>query len=542
MMFFGKTEKVFDIAELKRLMKSNLLQAKQYILTFFCKSSDGINIYYYEPEEDGKHTISSIENLNGIVYKSLDKLNKDILRQWFEQEVNETFKINSDPRAERFYISKKTGQRFINLSEGFLHKVKKPFDKFSEETKSGVNLILKHIHDTWCSGNQESSQYVVNWLSMALTGNKMPTALFLKSGEGTGKSILVSFFIKHVIGEALGLITSRCGQLLKFNSQILGKVLICLEELPTANKAEWHTVADYLKDLITGSKIDIERKFVDAVQVINLISLIILTNNENTIKFGKDARRYMMCDVSHDNVGNIDYFKKLSAVCDSKEVGEAFFMYLCENKDAIFNKFDPERLPMTENKLLIKEANSTSIIKFIKEVYLQNRQGIESVKKTNIKLSYLREQYEEYTTTSISPQKFKLALNADLPILKVIQDDKKGHEVQRIEFPQLFKWFTEKGFWNSKFDEFNDEYVPCEVQDTNDEITLLKKEIEELKKQLQAKQQVKPEPTIEELELELEFKEAPKQKITIVEQKKQPVVGNKNKELISSIVSEILKL
>ncbi len=292
-LYFGKSKKVFNISTLKTYLKNNqIVDAKKYILTFFAKSSNGQQIFFYEPDDNDNFNISTIDNIKSLVYKSLEtKLQVDIINNWFEKEVDMRFKINSDPRASMFYQNKNTEQNYINLSNGFLHKEVKSYESFDEKIKIGVEFILKHIKDIWNSKNEEQYNYCLNWLSMSLTGHKMDTALFLKSGEGAGKSIIVLFLIKYVIGEALGLITSRCSQLLHFNSQILGKILLCLEELPTASNKEWHTVADYLKDLITGHKLDVEKKYQDTVQVINLISLIIITNNENTIKFGKDARR-----------------------------------------------------------------------------------------------------------------------------------------------------------------------------------------------------------------------------------------------------------
>lgn len=489
--YFGKTTKVYQVSELKQLMKESFSEAKKYILTYFCKSSNGEQIFYYEPDEDYKFNISTIENLNGMVYKSFDKLHKDLIRQWFDQEVDEYFKINSDPRAEKFYINEITGQKFINLSEGFLHKVIKPYSKFSEQTKNRMNIILNHIENVWCSNNKESYKYVISWLSMALTGKKMPTALFLKSGEGTGKSIIVSFIIKFVIGDALGLITSRAGQLLKFNSQILGKILLCLEELPTSTKSEWHSVADYLKDLITGNKIDIERKFQDAVQVLNLISLIILTNNENTIKFGKDVRRYMMCDVSHDNVGNHEYFKRLSEACNDKEVGECFFMYLTEYRKSIENIFDPETIPMTESKLMIKETNSTEIINFIRDIFIKEKRGI-CGKKNSVFLTELKDLFIGYTNKEITTQKFKASLISDIPILKVIEDNKKGHKIQNISFENLYAWYVKRGFWNVKYDVFNVDSEPAEEEQNDYQVenAKLKEENEQLKKQIEELQKL----------------------------------------------------
>ena len=173
----------------------------------------------------------------------------------------------------------------------------------------------------------------------------------------------------------LGLITSRAEQLFKFNAHLLGKVLLALEELPSGNKNVWFSISDYLKDLITGSKLDIEKKFQDMMQTVNLISLIIITNNENSIRFGKDIRRYMLCDISHDTVGNTEYFNRLDKACN-KEAGEALFMFFLERyeKTATWN---PIEVPMTLAKLEMKEKNMSELLQFVKDKYVKKTRNTE---------------------------------------------------------------------------------------------------------------------------------------------------------------------
>jgi hypothetical protein len=502
---FGKATKVFSAETCMNYITSfNIVEAKKYFLTYFAKTLDN-TYFFYEPQEEGEGIITMKESLSGI-WKQLKSKSFDI-QDWFTSEYKVSFKVNSDPRAKRFYVSEKTGQRYINMSQGFLHKDHKPFESYPQKIKDGVKRILAHIHKVWNSGSTECFEYCLNWLSCACTGSKMPTALFLKSGEGTGKSIIVQFLIEHVIGANLGLSTSRSSQLLKFNSQLLGKILVCLEEMPSGSKSEWHSVSDYIKDLITGGKIDIEKKFEDAVQVVNLISLIILTNNENTIKFGKDVRRYMMCDVSHDYVGNSEYFKKLAECCDNKEMGEAFFMYLLEHKNKILKSFKPEVIPLTLAKTEMKERNSSQIITFIKNHYLSNQMGLTDDSKSGmIKVNKLKDQINHEFNLNMSTKAFCISLRSDIPIIETMPygHDKEMH-IKPISFKQLFDFYVSKGFWSENYDTFvkinvheKDDYDKG-VDDSDqsvDVVRLLKDENEKLKKEIQLlKQQLNKKQT-----------------------------------------------
>ena len=452
--YFGSSTHVYNVAEMKRLLGVNIEKAKQYFLTYFCKTMDN-TCFYYEPQDDGSQYIESKENLKGI-YKNIKNPSFNV-QNWFEQDVTETFKLNSNPMAPRFYKSDVTGQCYINLSKGFLWTGKKSYKDFPDEIKAKVDFILKHIKTVWNSGVDEAFEYVLNWCSCALTGHKMPTALFLKSGEGTGKSIIVEFFINHVIGEALGYSTSRSSQLPKFNAQLLGKILVCLEEMPSGSKSEWHSITDYLKDLITGSKLEIERKYSDAMQVANLISLIIITNNDNSIRFGKDCRRYFMCDISHDFVGNSKYFKELGN-CLTKDVGEAFYYMLSERYETINHTFNPDTMPLTDAKLDIKEKNSTHILNYIKNHYVTYGLGIDAPvttrnKKGMMKLADLKDRINQTYSLSMSTQSFRSSLQCDIPIIKSEQyGEKKEYHIVPISADALKKFYIEKGFWNNKFD------------------------------------------------------------------------------------------
>ena len=531
---FGNTKKAFSLSKLRQLMETDALnnnhdfnETKKYFLTYFAKSLDSI-FYKYEPqenEEDG--LIVNMESLKGIwdqieetiTYKHNGASQVFNLKSWFMKSHHETFKINSDPRMTRFYQSKDTEQQYINLSKGFLHKTIKSYNSYSDEIKSNVEIILNHIKNIWNSKNEINSNFCLDFLAHSLTGHKMNVALFLKSGEGTGKSVIVEFLINHVIGDALGLSTSRINQLMKFNSQLMGKLLVCLEELPTSSKSEWFSVSDYLKDLITGSKIDIEKKFADCIQTVNMMSLIIITNNENTIKFGKDARRYMMCDISHDMVGNTSYFNNLVKSC-TRETGEAFFMYLLERYEA--NKdFNPSQVPLTEAKKDMKSRNLTPILEYVKNIYVASETGLRNpnIKHEMIKLNDLKDSINSKFNLKMSTSAFNIALKCDIPETEVIiYGASKASFVKPLSHDKLLKFYIKKGFWDTTYDRFEREIQLEKDEDESESnsddkntvvtfkqlyekqiktTTILQNEIAQLKEQLAKLSEVKPIEVVE---------------------------------------------
>jgi hypothetical protein len=488
--YFGKTQKAFNVETLKNIIQEDKIMknptfanTKKYFLTYFAKSLDGI-VYEYQPQEDddegliynrlSRDMTNIFENFTPTEYFGVDgQTRKFILQDWFKKEQNETFKINSDPRTKRFYTATKTGQKYINLSKGFLHKTYRKFETFPEKTKQNVLNLINHIKNVWNSGDENCTEYTLNWMAHAFTGHKMNAALFLKSGEGTGKSIIIEFIIQHVIGPSLGLITSKSQQIMKFNSQLLGKIFLNLEELPTGNKNDWHCLADILKDLITGKYIDIEQKFKDCIQTLNLISLIIMTNNDNTIKFGKDIRRYMMCDVSHDLVGNDDYFKKLAQSLN-KETGEAFFMWLTERYEAT-KDFKESEMPITDAKKEMKQRHLGPVLEYIKSNYVATKKDLSDLSKKHsmILLSDMKDLVNFDHNKKYSTQAFHIQLKSDIPIIKTIVYGKnKQMYIEPLSYKELLAFYTKKGFWSEKFDTYTDDEDLTELNNDLDENTI----------------------------------------------------------------------
>ncbi|SVD44350.1 uncharacterized protein METZ01_LOCUS397204, partial [marine metagenome] len=75
----------------------------------------------------------------------------------------------------------------LNLYQGLAFK----------PTPGNFDLILDHIREVWCTGNEALFKYVINWLArmFQIPGERGHTALVLHSGEGTGKNIIVDILV-----------------------------------------------------------------------------------------------------------------------------------------------------------------------------------------------------------------------------------------------------------------------------------------------------------------------------------------------------------
>ena len=154
------------------------------------------------------------------------------VQDWFFTHHRDLYKVASNPMKPRSFIEK--GLRYLNQFPDFLHSKLRPFSDFNKAVQDIVRgKVLMHIHKIWCSSKKELTTYTLDWLAHMINGEKIPTALYLKSLPGTGKSIICQFILEKVLGSHMAYKTSDPDQVAgKFNSAVVGKLLLYLEEMP----------------------------------------------------------------------------------------------------------------------------------------------------------------------------------------------------------------------------------------------------------------------------------------------------------------------
>ncbi|GBC22326.2 hypothetical protein GLOIN_2v1880406 [Rhizophagus irregularis DAOM 181602=DAOM 197198] len=162
---FGEQTKAFSIDELKWLIvaaksMSDLDQAKRYLCSYF--------IPYADPH-----------GTEFNIYK------------WFMVENTDVCNATCDPHKQRIFRSL-TGQLYLNIFLGFLH-VLHLISTFESTIHLAVKFIFSHIQDIWCSGDWNLTEYIIKWLAGVSAGRKMYSILYLKSGQGWGKGIIIDF-------------------------------------------------------------------------------------------------------------------------------------------------------------------------------------------------------------------------------------------------------------------------------------------------------------------------------------------------------------
>ena len=202
-------------------------------------------------------------------------------------------------------------------------------------------LIKAHILNVWCSGDPPLYLYVMDWLARLFQQphERGHTVLLLRSGEGTGKNIIVDMLVE-AFGEH-SMVAVKPDELTgRFNDDLATSVLVFANEAVWGGKKE---LEGALKSLITDEELPIERKFIPRFRVKNCCHLIMASNNDWAAPIGLDDRRFVGLDVSDHRKDDAEYFRALKAEIDSGG-REAFVHELLERDITAFN---PRVLPQT---------------------------------------------------------------------------------------------------------------------------------------------------------------------------------------------------
>jgi hypothetical protein len=128
-----------------------------------------------------------------------------------------------------------------------------------------------------------------------------------------------------------------------FANGMVGKVLVQVDEVKSL-----HDFSDKLKDLITNTTVNYEKKGKDSIVLPNLANFIFTSNNANALTVSTDDRRFVLFNCSDKYKGNQEYFKDLGEQLMRLEVSRAFYDFLMARDLSKYpNSFEHNR-PITD--------------------------------------------------------------------------------------------------------------------------------------------------------------------------------------------------
>jgi hypothetical protein len=178
--------------------------------------------------------------------------------------------------------------------------------------------------------------YVLNWLAHIVQKpeRKTEVCILLYGSQGCGKSTIGEYLLRKIIGLDKMIITSKADKMFGKFVNTQGKLLAVLNE---CCGKDTFNICDILKDAITMTTTEQEKKGVDAVAVTDYTNFIFTTNNINSVKIEEGDRRFMPIEISEELKNNKHYFEALYADLDNTKIMRKFYQELMDRPLKDFN-------------------------------------------------------------------------------------------------------------------------------------------------------------------------------------------------------------
>ena len=109
------------------------------------------------------------------------------------------------------------------------------------------------------------------------------------------------------------------------------------------------------------------------------------------------------------------------------------------------NKYCIDAFGKVDTTTIEFKNDMTDLIKYIKIKYLDEKTDLSNGSK-NIKLTQLKNGYNEMFKQNMTTQTFKFVLKKDIPIIEIKRDDKNGHTIKKIPVSVLLDHYIKCGY------------------------------------------------------------------------------------------------
>ena len=242
--------------------------------------------------------------------------------------------------------------------------------------KAGSCEKLLQLVSYLCSGekNPEVFLWLIRWMAYPLQnpGAKMHSAVIMHGPQGTGKSMVFKA-LARIYGykrtdRNYAVVLNQRGVEDKFNSDWADSKLFILAEEIVTRAEMWH-IKNELKELVTGERVRINPKGLDAYYQTNQLNIVYLSNESQPLPIENDDRRH--CVIWTPPELDREIYAEIFEEIENGGI-EAFYDHLL-NVD--LGKFGVDtRPPMTDSKMKLIEMSLPSETRFVND-YLAGETG-----------------------------------------------------------------------------------------------------------------------------------------------------------------------
>ncbi len=187
---------------------------------------------------------------------------------------------------------------------------------FGVAAKQGSwSLMRAHLAENVCAGNADHLAYFTGWLANMVQrpGEQGHTAIVLRGGQGTGKSI-VGHSLRRLMGRHGISITNPNHLVGNFNAHLRDCSFVFADEAFFAGDPRHARIQ---KALVTEPVLMVEQKGIDASPSPNCVHLLMASNEKWVVPAEADDRRYFVLDVSSARANDHAYFKAIQDEMDA---------------------------------------------------------------------------------------------------------------------------------------------------------------------------------------------------------------------------------
>lgn len=180
-----------------------------------------------------------------------------------------------------------------------------------EPVKGRWSLFEEHIFENICDGRKDYYEWLIQWMAQLVQApsQKLGTAIVIRGGKGTGKSIFAETF-GRLFGPYFKTLNSGNHVTSRFNSVYEHCLLLCADEAIWAGDKKGEGT---LKGLITAPEIWIERKGYEGAYKKNFTRFIFTTNANWAVPATEDERRFFVLDIGTGWQKNLKMFAAMFA-------------------------------------------------------------------------------------------------------------------------------------------------------------------------------------------------------------------------------------
>jgi len=282
----------------------------------------------------------------------------------------------------------------IKIFSGFAVKPMLDEKIYNDYNNDQLAEYFNFVKQTLCLNNDKKFNLLMDWLAYVFKypGEKTEYSIIFRSDQGAGKN---TFFepLERIIGSDYSNSNMTLHDIAdQFNSLLLGKMLIIVNEISDINNEKGNNGSKYedkLKPIITDATVTIEPKGANRYIVENVCNMMMFTNHNHIVKMGLHERRYAYFDVSSCNLKKKELFTKLHNYFKDetflrcllthfliRKVDKDRFKCFDEETQETINEkarsLNPAQKCIIENMEYIKQHDNTLLRKNIIDYYTDN--------------------------------------------------------------------------------------------------------------------------------------------------------------------------